>query len=254
MSTNKPLILFHWNAQGISNTTLSTQLEATLEELNVDIALINETLLKSHHKLFLRNYKVHRNDRDGARGGGVAILVHIKIPHKLLTIYKTKVIENISIEIKLNNRPITITSAYCPKFSTSFRDDIKAITPRTSEFLLLGDLNARHSAWNCISNNTAGNTLNDLQQGAHFFVIHPDSPTYYPHQANRRTSTIDLLITNSTLNISSSVVLNDSISSDHLPVLCSINSQTHEEIFTKFFNYKAERNTFKPVRSFQCEY
>lgn len=200
MQLNNNLKILHWNAQGITNQSKFTQLEYLLESLNIDIALLNETFLNPTNKLSFNNYNILRNDRQ-SHGGGVAIFVQKSISYKELPHQKTKNLENISIEIIVNNRSIIITSAYNPRYTPDFLTDIKKVTPCQKEFITFGDLNAKHFLWNCPRSNTAGSTLNNYHQHANFFIHHTPRPTYYPHQQNRSPSTLDLLLTNTSLHI-----------------------------------------------------
>lgn len=229
--------LFHWNANGITNSSHARQLEYLLERENILIASLNETHLNETHKLFFKNYFIYRNDRQNSRGGGVALIVRRSVKHKLLPISTTQKIENLSIEILINNRPFIISTAYSPRYAPSFANDILNLMQFNKEFIILGDFNARHYAWNCNSSNTAGDVLYDLQQNHNFFVYYPNSPTYYPYQRNRNTSVIDIVLSNSTqhLNID---VLGFEIPSDHRPILCSIAQSSTNLFDPSYYNYK----------------
>lgn len=230
------LNVLHWNANGITTYSHTRQFENLLTTKNIHIAGLNETFLKEVHKPFFHNYSLYRNDRQGANGGGVAILIHKCVNHKLLPITKTRHIENLSVEIYINQRRVTVTTAYSPKFSQHFINDIKALTPINDDFILLGDLNAKHSAWNCEDNNPAGNALNDLQLLRNFFIYYPDNPTLYPHRRNSSPSTVDIVLSNLSLPMRVSV-LDYEIPSDHRPIVCNISARfKHED--SRTFSYK----------------
>ena len=116
--------LLHWNANGISNYTCQKQLEYILEKKNIKVASLNETYLNETHKVYFKNYVIYRNDRVDSRGGGVALIIRKCIKHKLLPITPTQKIENLSAEIIINNTPIVVTTAYSPKYTSSFGSDI----------------------------------------------------------------------------------------------------------------------------------
>lgn len=218
MHSNKQLRILHWNAEGISNLSTAKQLELLLFQENIDVVMLNETLLKDHHKLYLKGYVIHRLDRP-TPGGGVAIAVKHSIKHKLLPTYRTKTIENISISTTINNRYVILTAAYSPKYHNSFESDIKKLTPFNKEFIVFGDFNARSSAWNCTKNNTTGNVLYNLQLRSNFFIAYPPTPTHYPH-SGATPSTIDIVISNSSLYMSPLCALDNQLMSDHTPVTC----------------------------------
>lgn len=213
--------IFHWNSNGISNHSLLKQLELLLERNRIHIASLNETFFNDNHNPYFNNYVLHRNDRTESRGGGVALLIHRSLKHTVLPITKTSGIENLSIEVSVNQRRVVITTAYSPRYSNNFINDIISLTPINREFFLLGDLNAKHTSWNCHRNNSAGITLNDLQQVRNFFIHNPDNPTLYPHQRHRRASTVDLVLSNSSLSMQVQT-LGYEIPSDHRPIICTV--------------------------------
>lgn len=148
-------------------------------------------------------------------------MIQRSLNHTLLQLTKTSTVENLSVEVTINQRRVVITTAYSPRYTGHFKDDVVSLTPTYKEFILLGDLNAKHPSWNCVRSNSAGNILNDLQQSRNFFIHNTDSPTLFPHQRQRNASTVDLVLSNSTLTINVKA-LGYEIPSDHRPVLCTI--------------------------------
>lgn len=70
---------------------------------------------------------MYRNDRQ-SHAGGVAIAIRQNIKHKLLHTTNTANIENISIEVNISNTPTIITSAYSPRYTTDFKNDMLLLT------------------------------------------------------------------------------------------------------------------------------
>lgn len=234
-----------WNAQGISNFCAIAQLSQFINNENVDILLLSETLLKSHHKFYLNKFKVYRNDRSSDRGGGVAIAVRAGIKHKLLAEINAKSIENISIAVEINGRNVIFTSTYCPKYQPSFKKDIEKLTNFDLDFFIAGDFNAHNIAWNCAKNNSAGNVLNNLQLTSEILIYYPNSPTHYP-SSGTTPSTIDLILTNSDLNVSQPITYDCSLMSDHTPIIFNIGTCSIERTVNKVFNFKeANWKTFQ---------
>ncbi|KAI8126988.1 putative RNA-directed DNA polymerase from transposon X-element [Lucilia cuprina] len=133
--------------------------------------------------------------------------------------------------------PMKIITAYSAHYNHNFKHDILKLTSPSKDYILLGDLNAKHTSWNCIRNNTAGNVLSQLQHTCNFFVYYPNDPTYYPHQHGRAPSTIDLVLSNTTLNLNLEV-LEYEIPSDHRPIVCSISLTTVNTVDLSYYNYK----------------
>lgn len=231
---NRMKIMF-WNAQGISTKVKQTQLELLLEKECIDILLLAETFLKPHHSLNIRNYIVYRNDRTHQAHGGVAIVIRKNIPHKVRSPINTALIENVAIEVNINNVSTCITAAYSPKYSTHFANDIQALTSHNSQFLLFGDFNAKHTAWNCNNNNKAGISLYTTHQLSQFMIYHTPEHTHYPH-SGQTPSTIDLLLSNGNVAFDLTA-LTSHTSSDHAPIICNFDNSV-EPIQKIFYDYK----------------
>ena len=106
-----------WNAQSVKSKAIP--LGDFLHQHKIDIALIVETFLKPDLSLYIENYTIHRLDRPAeTRGGGVAIAVRKPIQHKLLSHYKTSIIEAIGIRVQTQTGSFNLISAYCPKQCT----------------------------------------------------------------------------------------------------------------------------------------
>lgn len=215
-----------------------------LRDNDVHVACIQETYLSSNVRVHIDNFNIYRNDRL-THGGGVAIAVRKNLSHRLLPIATTNIIENISVEIQLGQKMITITSAYNPQPSTHFANDFNILTNQCNEALLFGDYNAKHTAWNCVTCDATGKTLHDLIDGSEFILYAPDSPTHYPH-AGSTPSTIDLLISNTTLPIMNFWTIDRHIS-DHCPVLCQIKIK-HSQVITNSYRYDlADWNKYRAL-------
>lgn len=193
-------------------------------------------MLKPNHKFYLNNFAIYRKDR-AEHGGGVALCINKNIKHKLINTYNTNTIENISVAVNINNREIIMTSAYSPKYVHTFQNDIKKITPIRKEFIVFGDLNARNVAWNCVANNMAGNKFVNIQHQRNFFIHHSNLPTHFPH-SGATPSTIDLMLSNSTLNLSPLYSHVHELASDHAPVVATIDADIETKNSSQIYHYK----------------
>lgn len=222
----KSVKICQWNAQGLCNLATIKQIELFVLKENIDILFLVETYLKPHHKFFIHGYSVYRNDRLNSSKGGVAIAIKNSIHHELIAPIDTVSIENICVSSKLNGKTVSFICAYCPKFSSHFKSDIKKLSHSKNEFFIFGDFNARNTAWSCSSNNQAGKILFDLQLQSNFFIYHPNTPTHYPHSGST-PSCLDILLSNSTFHISDLIAFdNNQLNSDHTPVICSIDAKS----------------------------
>lgn len=233
-----------WNAQSITSISKQLQLELFLENERIDLLLLSETFLKQQHIFNIKNFTVYRNDRLALAHGGVAIAIRSSIHHKLCCPISTNIIENISVEISINNIQTTITSAYCPRTSPHFSNDLLLLTSLSTNYMIFGDFNAKHTSWNCRSNNVSGNALFSLQQNSDFMIYHTDSHTHFPH-SGQSPSTIDLLISN--VNFAFDLISNDDLMlSDHTPIICKYGTALRTE--RKTYDYsRANWQTFRRI-------
>lgn len=95
----------------------------------------------------------------------------------------------------------------------------------------MGDFNARHLAWNCISNNKTGITLLDFCIKHGFEISAPGEPTHFPKRG--APSIIDMFLLKNIKYHSVCESLNV-LSSDHNPIAILL----HEKIIKKSNNTK----------------
>lgn len=211
--------LLYWNAQGVTNKNKVSELQYFVNNGGYDLVLLGETFLKEHHSLEMTNYAIYRCDRE-THGGGVAIAVKRAISHQPIGSIALKSIENIAVQISVNGKPITVIAAYCPHYTQHFSADIRRLTDNSQSFFIMGDMNAKHPAWNCSIANTAGNKLLEEEMDGNFTMHFPDEPTHFPHSGNA-PSCIDIVMTNLSDNVSN-ISTEGALSSDHVPITCSI--------------------------------
>lgn len=245
MPASKQLKIMLWNAQSINQPTKQQMLTHTLQTEQIDIVILVETYLKPTHTFNINNYMILRNDRRTQAHGGVAIAIRDSIPHKHITSTNTNSIENVAIEVTINNTPTVIIAAYSPKYTQHFERDIQSLTSTNKQFMIFGDLNAKHTSWNCNVNNTAGNKLYSLQQSNNFLVFHTADHTHHPH-SGQTSSTIDLLLSN--VNFSFQLAAHpDQMSSDHVPVICSTAGNINSVSKTCFDYSKANWRKYRHI-------
>lgn len=243
MDQDKQLKVMIWNAQSIHKKR--HEFFYFLRENSIDISLVSETHLNSDLKCFHPDYLTYRLDRIcDHSAGGVAIFIKRGIKHKLLQCPRTQVIEALGLEVCSNNKKFNIFSIYFPGSTNAneirkFKHDIEILASGSS-FLVGGDFNAKHFTWNCAKNNSAGIALKQLLDNNDFFIHYPDTPTHFPHNGNR-PSTIDLMISRG-LSTPSDLITDDSFTSDHVPVLCTLKLDVKRSIDPKCY-YKDYNGT-----------
>jgi exonuclease III len=111
--TYKSLLILRWNANSLHNHLNDLQL--TLHEKRIDIALLSETHLTTRNKIYILSYTfLHTNHPDDSAHGGAAIFIKSSILFHPLPPYNESHIQANSIQITLDHTPIIITSTYCP--------------------------------------------------------------------------------------------------------------------------------------------
>lgn len=243
------LQIMTWNADSISPK--KHEFFDFLLSNDIDIALINETYLKQGTPFSHPDYICYRLDREGRlTKGGVAIMVRKDLPHTLLPSFRTKILECIGVSVNSTSGPINFISTYRPggrstaNDITNFRNDLGLLTASRNSFFICGDLNARHSSWGCARANSAGNTL--FECSGDFAIYYPPSHTRIPLNRRQSPSTLDIVLSNGLHEIEN-LSTRTELSSDHLPVLFEICSDTRRETPEHFvFNYKvADWNRFR---------
>ncbi|XP_055633637.1 uncharacterized protein LOC129773979 [Toxorhynchites rutilus septentrionalis] len=201
-----------------------------LNEQNIDIAIVTETHLKPEVNMYLPDFWLLRLDRTDSRGGGVAVILRRNIRCKLLPCFQLRTIEALGVDVSTSVGPITFIAAYYPR-QTNVRDgstatlkrDIVKLTRRRENFIIAGDLNAKHQAWGNSRRNQNGTVLAEDLQAAQYTILSPDSPTRLSRSGAH--STIDFFLINMA-NISNPVVY-QVLSSDHYPVVAEVGSTIH---------------------------
>jgi len=215
--------LLNWNANGLKSHR--NALLAFLNHHNIDIACITETHLSNTDKLNFPGYKMYRADRvtQIRAMGGVAILVRNQIIQQQMPTLNLLCLEAVAVLIRLNNRPVTLVSAYQPPSRHMHISDYEQLLSPNSSIIIAGDLNSKHTNWGCRVTNPNGRKLQSFIANTSCTVSAPSEPTYFPSDVNRLPDILDILILKSVpLNCVHEPLAE--LDSDHVPVKITINS------------------------------
>jgi Reverse transcriptase (RNA-dependent DNA polymerase)/Endonuclease-reverse transcriptase len=149
---NKFFKLISINAQSLANIDHANILRHLLIDSCVDLAAISETWLSSKHpdKLCaVQGYNLVRNDREGLRGGGVALLIKQNIKFKVLSsspsLFDPANIEFICCEINLANSNLLVIALYRRPHTSctfnSFFTELQKHILHYDEVVVVGDFN-----------------------------------------------------------------------------------------------------------------
>ena len=223
--------LSSWNANGIGNKI--TFLINYLTKHKIDIMLLNETKLTQGDKLSLRGYITIRRDRAAQnRGGGVAVLIKSNIAHTHLTLRNTSV-ENVCVTLKDDISIVAVYNSPVNGFTAGCLENLINAGPRC---LVIGDLNARHIAWNCHRNNANGCTLFQYVNNHNVILQYPNDSTHFPNNGGT-PSTIDIVVNKGVTNSTLPVAL-DELTSDHNPIQIELKNMSREDVTRKITSYR----------------
>ena len=194
-----------------------------LQDSDTDIAVITETWLTAHKntitaELKVAGYNIMHAFRDNKKGGGVAIVSKIGLNLSGAKTHNFTSFESVSATLpKKCNGDIKFIVLYrhgtIPNslFLTEFHNFIELTQQTNTNFIFCGDFNLH-------VNNCSDKDANDFKQILSDFSLkqHVEGPTHL------LGNTLDLIITNHTVNVSN-INVDNSTKSDHALIKFSIN-------------------------------
>ncbi|CAK9803170.1 RNA-directed DNA polymerase from mobile element jockey [Anthophora quadrimaculata] len=170
-------ILF-WNCRNINNK--KPELLKTSPEY--DIIICVETWLNPKLSFSIPGFQIIRKDRTNHRGGGIAILLkqHFNwTPISDINI-DDKITETLTVKINTGTQQLTLCACYRPP-SAEFRQDKwnhLLRNNRQDPFILAGDFNCHHEAWNCRISSIPGERLLQTIEENDCAIHNTDTTTY----------------------------------------------------------------------------
>lgn len=240
-----------WNANG-GIKVKTPEISNFIKIHNLDLLLIQETLLISKDKFLLAGHSIYRTDRPGTtttrRGGGTAIIINNQIKHHQTQQIDTKSIESTSLEIETSTGKLQISSCYSSPQTKFSAEDIEKHLTSSLPTILAGDFNAKHPAWNSKKTNNRGKALYQHSIKNTYAVLGPIEPTHYSNALNFAPDVLDIAIINNLVTYIEIESLPE-LPSDHNPVLITIfNTNTckippHPRFLYKKANWPLFRTT-----------
>ena len=155
------------------------------------------------------------------------------------------------VKVHLNNtKHITIANVYIPPrdststhYKTADKDIQHCIQHITTipHSVLTGDVNAHSSLWHSHTDDHRGQLIAEVISNSDHISLNTDTPTRVPNTAFQQSSSPDITTVSNTLYNRTSWQTHHALSSDHLPIMTTINIrhnfrlQTYRRTFT---NYK----------------
>ena len=149
MATNvnkklEKLNILQWNVQGLRAKAL--ELSSILSEKKISVACLKETLLGDSNWCPMKKCKLEKSPHiGGEQNRGVAILIHATLQYNRVPLHTT--LEAAAVTINSTKR-YTICSLYLSPDANIDMEELKSLIRQLPRpFLLLGDFNAKHPAW-----------------------------------------------------------------------------------------------------------
>lgn len=190
--------------------------------------LLSETHLTDRYNFNVPNYTFYgTNHPDGRAHGGTGVLLRKRIRHDVLESYSEPYLQATTVRVSISHETITISAIYCPpRFSISSDTFTNFFQSLGHKFFAAGDYNAKHTHWGSRLVNPKGrqlyNCIMSRQNGIDY--LSPCQPTYWPHDHNKQPDLIDFAIIRGISKTNASAKTSTGLSSDHSPVIFSINA------------------------------
>ena len=192
-----------------------------MKENDIDIVTLNETWLKNNFKPDIPNYTITRKNRPSRQGGGVAILVCNDIKFNIIDTCSNINTDNEAITICLNNTEdqITTSTTYIPPASSIDTSLLENIKKSADNIIINGELNTKHTGFNCTKMVRWGIALKKALYNADLFIAYNSTPTH--RESRIKTSNIiDYVISSpAVFNKTQNLTLNNNLSFDHSAIL-----------------------------------
>ena len=180
---------------------------------------------------FKSRYTIHFQQGSN-RFGGVCLAVAREVPHRVAIDFKS--FNNlIAVDVFNTNKKYTVAVMYSPPSEEVPIDLLNRLHRYNQNLILIGDLNARHTNWHDVINNSSGRRLADwIEKQPNLKIFNPSQSTSLRSQA-----VIDLIIAPSHVSSDLAVVHQKMGVSDHYPMhwcLSSFKSTTVAPLTAKW--------------------
>ena len=178
---------------------------------------------------FKSRYTIHFQQGSN-RFGGVCLAVAREVPHRVAIDF-TSFNNLIAVDVFNTNKKYTVAVMYSPPSEEVPIDLLDRLHRYNRNLILIGDLNARHTNWHDVINNSSGRRLADwIEKQPNLKLFNPSQSTSLRSQA-----VIDLIIAPSHVSSELAVVDQKMRVSDHYPMHWCLSSfksisSTHCEV------------------------
>ena len=170
-----------------------------------------------------REYISHRTPYSPEIGSHGGCLIYVRKDQPYIPINLNSNLQVTAIQIDLG-RKYTICSLYLPPNNpVTYEELTNLIHQLPQPFILMGDMNGRHPLWGDITTNVKGNLISSVIENEDLGVMNTGEPTHY-HVQTGTLSCLDLSLGSSDCLLDFSWKTTDWYSSDHIPIILSLNN------------------------------
>lgn len=154
--------------------------------------------------------------------------------------------ESITISIINKENSFLLSAIYNPSTNSLARETFNSLHDTKQEYIVVGDLNAKHTNLGNKSSNSCGNDLDKLLNEHGLNIINSLEPTY--HRQGKEFDRIDYVLASDLIleNLSRVELLKDSeLVSDHYPILVEVKKEivTRKRIVPTFYDFRKIQGT-----------
>ena len=229
-----------YNIRGLAQK--QAEVELFLQQHRPSVMALTDTLMPPSSRLYFHGYTVYREVCSRGSTEGVAILVRRDVPSKIITnpVEPTEGTHIVTVDVRFKHR-YRFTCVY--RRPRAVLTSVKLLLQHAqarSRYIVLGDLNARHTSWLCGSNNPLGTYITKTRLA----VFHPGVHTFRHAARPEWTSTLDLLLTRDLHTITDCHALPYG-PSDHRPVLYTFEGTPATPPASKYLLHKADWKRYR---------
>ena len=249
-----------WNARGLNNNNKGQELQNTLNNMvdTVDVICIQETKMRKDKEPFkLKGYQkpLTKKCRNNT-AGGLAIYVRTGINFVENKINHQGSAEILSCQILGRDNDIHIYNYYISKGSLNqIQDWEQSFDKNNKNVIITGDFNLKHLLWNPegdFRSDTEALNLIEFMEDRKLSCINDGQTTRIADKHDQLESAIDLsIISDDLLDKAEFLVIDNSIGSDHLPILTIINHNFNEDMVHLKATWKIKTATTEQWNKFK---
>ncbi|XP_026475580.1 uncharacterized protein LOC113380628 [Ctenocephalides felis] len=230
--------ILQWNARSFMSNRSS--LEYFLSCQDISILAITETWFQKEKTYVFSNYNIVREDRDDGKGGA-AIFVHRNQPYNVVAInlgsLDPKRCQSCGIYLMVENVKLYVISIYvAPNYYISVNEWNDFLSRLPKPVILCGDFNAHHFSWDSNFSDKYGNNFLEAIENNNLYILNNGKPTL-KFKNNMSVVDISLCSHNFAHRIDWNVC-DDSLGSDHYPILLKLRGVPRTRKYNPSWNCK----------------